>query len=81
MSEAKQFFFEKKAMPPANQKTFLNLAHGLWRPRRPRPSKKPVMPAKAGIHDFLAMPRSSAFGTLIEKSWMPRERPVAPSPA
>jgi hypothetical protein len=37
----------------------------LWRP------KKRVMPAKAGIHDFLAAAGSSAFVTLIEKSWMP----------
>jgi hypothetical protein len=36
------------------------------------PPKKPVMPAKAGIHDFLAAPGSSAFMTLTEKSWMPQ---------
>jgi hypothetical protein len=29
------------------------------------------MPAKAGIHDFLEAPGSSAFVTLTEKSWMP----------
>jgi len=33
--------------------------------------KKHVMPAKAGIHDLLAAPRSSAFVTLTAKSWMP----------
>jgi len=32
---------------------------------------KPVMPAKAGIHDFLASPGSSVFVLLTEKSWMP----------
>jgi hypothetical protein len=31
----KKFFFEKKAGPPANQKTFLTLGHGLWRRQRP----------------------------------------------
>jgi hypothetical protein len=29
------------------------------------------MPAKAGIHDFLAAPGSIAVVTLIKKSWMP----------
>jgi hypothetical protein len=35
------------------------------------PPKKRVMPAKAGIHDFLAAPRTSAFLSLTVKSWMP----------
>ncbi len=35
------------------------------------PTKKRVMPAKAGIRDFLAAPGPSAFVTLTEKSWMP----------
>ena len=35
------------------------------------PTKKRVMPAKAGFHDFLAAPGPSAFVTLTEKSWMP----------
>jgi len=29
------------------------------------------MPAKAGIHEFLVAPESSAFGALTKKSWMP----------
>jgi len=35
------------------------------------PSAHPVMPAQAGIHDFVAAPGSSAFVTPTEKSWMP----------
>jgi hypothetical protein len=71
MSEAKQFFFEKKAMPPANQKTFVTLGHGRWRLRRPKPSKKPVMPAQAGIHDFLVSGPKPLDPRAAGKSWMP----------
>jgi len=66
MLEGKQSLFEK-----SDAKTFLNLVHGQWPRQRPSSQKNRVMPAKAGIHDFLVSVTKALDPGAARKSWMP----------